>query len=102
MRPKDQSVSSILSLIGFVLANVSGAFAVGWVAHAQAIHCPRYEDFWLVVIARAGVLLSLAGLALGAGGVWRINSLRWHAPIAAVGILAFWFVNLFLASECWS
>jgi hypothetical protein len=91
VQPKLKTIPSTLSLIGFVLATASAALAVSSAVYAQ-IHRFPYYDPLLLRIFRWGLLLSLAGILFGIGGVWRKNSLRWHTPICALGTLAFWIV----------
>ena len=88
--PKQRTATAILSLSGLCLATASGLVAVSTIAYAQAIHGFRYYDPLLIKIFRTGMLLSLAGIASGMGGVWRSNALRWLAPISGVATLAFW------------
>jgi hypothetical protein len=91
-RPKQRSIPSILSLIGFVFATASGLVAVASAAYAQVIHGFALYDPLLLRMFRTGSLLSLAGILFGIGGAMRPNSLRWHAPVSAAGMLALWFV----------
>ena len=89
-RPKQRTVTSIASLIGFLLASASAVLAVASVADTY-IHGFDYIDpLWLKVY-RTAARLSLAGLVFSLGGVWRPNALRWHSPVSAIGTLAFWF-----------
>ena len=88
-RPKQRTVTSVVSLIGFLLATASGLLAVASVAHAIVYGLEYYDPLYLKVYRTAG-RLSLAGFAFAIGGVWRPNALRWHSPISAVGTLAFW------------
>jgi hypothetical protein len=88
--PKLRTVPSILSLAGFVLAMASALLAVSSIAYAQVIHGFRFYDPLLMRLFRWGILLSLGAIMFGVGGVWRPSSLRWHAPVAAIGTLAFW------------
>jgi hypothetical protein len=92
-QPKDRSVSSVLSLIGFVLATASGLLALSWMVYAYVIHGFEFYDPVFLRMARAGILLALGGTLFGIGGAWRAASLRWHAPLAAVGTLAFWILT---------
>ena len=68
-QPKQRTVPSTLSLIGFVFATASGVVAVSSVAYAQVHHFPYYDPV-LLKIFRWGMLLSLAGILFGMGGVW--------------------------------
>lgn len=88
--PKLRTLSSILSLCGFILTTASGVLAVTSLAYAQA-HSFGYYDPSLLRIFRVGVLLSFAGLCLGICGAWRTNPLRWFSPVSAIGTLTFWF-----------
>jgi hypothetical protein len=91
--PKSKTVSSIFSLSGFLLATLSALLAVSSVVYAHTLHSgfPFYDPL-LMKIYRWGALLSTAGFCLGIGGVWQRNSLRWHSPIGALGMLAFWLL----------
>ena len=93
---KPRTAASVLSLAGFVLATASALLAVSSIAYAQAIHGYRFYDPGVMRIFRWGFLLSLGAIVFGLGGVWRPSSLRWHAPVAAIGTLAFWL----MAAEC--
>ena len=44
----------------------------------------------LMKIYRLGALLSITAMVFGIIGLWRPSSLRWHAPVCAVGTLVFW------------
>jgi hypothetical protein len=92
MRPKKWTVSSILSLVGFVLATASAVLAISSVGYAQ-VHHFEYFDPLLARIIRWGCLLSMAGFVFAVGGVWRRNTLRWFAVASAVGTFAFWFLS---------
>jgi hypothetical protein len=89
--PKLHTATSTLSLIGLILATASALLAVATMAYAQ-IHRFPYYDPLLLRIFRWGGLLSLGGIVFGIGGVWRPNSLRWHAPASAVCMLTFWIM----------
>lgn len=93
---KLRTAASILSLAGFVLATASALLAVSSIAYGQLIHGFRFYDPGAMRIFRWGFLLSLGAIVFGLGGVWRPSSLRWHAPAAAIGTLAFWL----MAAEC--
>jgi len=89
--PVLHTAPSILSLIGFVLATVSGLLGVSTIAYAK-IHQFPFQDPLLLRIFRWGALLSAGGLVFGLAGVWRPSSLRWHAPASAFAMLTFWIV----------
>jgi len=85
-----RTVSSVLSMIGFVSATASAALAVSAIIYANLIHGFRYYDPLLLRIFRSGILLSLTGILFSVGGLWRRNALRWYAPVSAFATLAFW------------
>jgi hypothetical protein len=91
-RAERRTVFSILSLAGFVLATASALLAASSIAYAQMIHGFSFYDPLLMRIYGWGVLLSLGGILFGIGGVWRPSSLRWHAPISGVCMLACWIM----------
>ncbi len=88
-----QTLSSVLSLIGFTLATASGLLAISSVLYAQTIGGFPYYDPSLLRIYRWGVLLSLAAIVFAIVGAWRPSPLRWYAPACAVGMLVFWFMS---------
>lgn len=90
-QPKLRTVSSILSVIGFIFATASAVLGIVSLVYA-AIHGFRFYDPSLLRIFRWGLLLSAAGFVFGINGVWRRSSLRWHAPAFALGMVAFWIV----------
>lgn len=96
VKPKERTLASNLSLTGFVLANASALLAGFWMAYTQTILCPHTSNPLAAMISRVGYLFCIAGFALAIGGIWRPNSLRWHAPASAAGILVFWFAKLLL------
>jgi hypothetical protein len=89
--PKIRTVFSILSLLGFTLASASALLAVSSIGYVQVHHFPFYDPL-LLKIFRLGAFLSLGAIITGVGGVWRSDSLRWHAPICAIGSLTFWII----------
>ena len=92
-RKQPRTVSSILSLIAFILATASGLLAVSSAMYAHAIGGFPFYDPLLLRIYRWGGLLSVSGIAFGISGIWRPSPLRWHAPACAVGTLLFWFAS---------
>ena len=91
-RPKTRTACSILSMTGFIFASASATLAILSVGYAEITHGFPFYDPRLLRIFRWGILLSLSGLLFGVSGIWRHNSLRWHAPVSALGMLAFWIV----------
>jgi hypothetical protein len=84
---------SILSLIGFILATASESLAIMMVIYAHVRGGFDFYDPTLMKIYAVGTLLSLVGLILAIIGVWRPNSLRWHALICTIGTLLYWYVQ---------
>jgi len=89
---KLRTITSLLSLSGFLLASASALLALLSIPYAQ-VHRFGYYDPSLIRIFRWGVLLSFTGLCLGVGGACRTSSLRWLSPLAALGTLAFWLFS---------
>ena len=61
-------------------------------AYARAIHGFAFYDPTLLGIYRWGFLLSIGGIVLGLTGISMPNALRWHAPLAGLGMLASWMI----------
>jgi hypothetical protein len=87
-----QTLSSILSLIGFTLATASGLLAISLIVYSLTIGGFAYYAPLLLRIYAWGGVLSLAGIVFAISGVWRPNPLRWYAPSCAVGMLKFWLI----------
>ena len=81
-----------LAFIGFLLSTASAFLAIAAVAYA-IMHGFAYYDPLLLRVFRWGGLLSLGGLVLGSTGIARPNPLRWQAPLAGIGMLAFWIIS---------
>src|ERR1700733_13386082 len=64
---KLRTITSLLSLSGFVLASASALLALFSMPYAQVHRCGYYDPS-LMRIFRWGVLLSYTGLCLGVGG----------------------------------
>jgi hypothetical protein len=90
-RPRLWTVPSILSFAGFILATTSAVLAIASITYAQIHHFPYYDPLLLRIFSM-GSLLSIGGVVLGVGGVWRPNSLRWHAPVSGACMLTFWIM----------
>src|SRR5882757_9860563 len=90
-QPKLKTLSSTLSLVGFVLATASALLAIGAIAFAQVHHFPHWDPL-LIRIYRAGFRLSVGGIIIGMLGIWRPSSLRWYGPTSGVSTLAFWML----------
>jgi hypothetical protein len=88
--PKIKTISSIFSLLGFLLATCSALLAIGSMIYSLRIGGFPFYDPRLMRMIRRGSLLSLAGFLFSLGGIWRGSSLRWLSPAGALGMLAFW------------
>ena len=91
-RPKLRTIPSILSVLGFIFATASATLAVSCLVYDHVHPNPRFASFYPLLwnMSRCGVLTSFAGILFSVLGVWRQSSLRWHAPVCALGTLAFW------------
>jgi hypothetical protein len=89
-RPKLRIMPSIISLVGFIFATASAALAVSSLVYAYFLHFSGGLDPVLYRMFGSGMWISFAGILFGAIGAWWQNSLRWHAPVCAIGTLAFW------------
>lgn len=89
-RPKLRTIPSIISLVGFIFATASAALAVSSLVYAYSLHFSGGLDPVLYRMFGSGMWISFAGISFGAISAWWQNSLRWHAPVCAVGTLAFW------------
>jgi hypothetical protein len=96
-RPSPQSLLSLLSLAGFVLASASAVLAIGTVLCSLTTGGFRFYDPTLLKLYRSGLLLGLGGLVFALVGVWNRNSLRWHAPALSLSMLLLWLI--WLSSE---
>ena len=90
-QPKLRTVSSNVSLIAFVIASLSAAVGLGTIGYALHGGFKQEYYFFYRVVALGGAI-SLAGILVAMGGIWRKNSLRWFALAGSVGTLAFWIV----------
>jgi hypothetical protein len=88
--PKARTVPSMLSFVGFFLATASAALAISFLVYAQVVHFSGGLDPVLYRTFGSGVWISLAGILFSLSGVWWQSSLRLHAPVCALGTLAFW------------
>jgi len=94
-RPLLRTMPSILSLVSFIFATVSTALAVSSLVYFHVHPNPRFAIFYplLYNMSRCGVLISSAGVLFSVVGVWGQSSLRWHAPVCALGTRAFWMTH---------
>lgn len=89
-RPRTWTIPSTLSFAGFIFASASGFFALCLIANgANWYEHNRSGIAFCIVI---GAAFSAFGLLLAVGGLWRNSSLRWHAPVCAIAMLAFWLI----------
>ena len=99
-RPRNWTIPSTSSFVGFVCASASALFAIcvilyglnGGFVHTPGgpTYSPNYGLYSRCIAI--GAALSALGLVAAIGGLWRKSQLRWHAPIAAIATLAFWLI----------
>jgi len=90
-REKKWTVLSALSLARFTLATASDLLAVSSSIYARLIGGFPFYDPRLMRIYALGTLISASALILSLSGIWRLNSLRWHALFCSFGTLVYWF-----------
>jgi hypothetical protein len=90
-REKKWTILAILSLTGFTLATASALLAVSSWIYSRLTGGFPYFDPKLMKIYALGALVSASALILSLMGIWRLNSLRWHALFCSFGTLVFWF-----------
>jgi hypothetical protein len=89
--PKQWSILSTLSLIGFALSSASAVLGLWTIGYASSGGFESKYDFFFRIVAK-GFILSLAAMIFAIGGIWRKSSLRWFAPSSSLGVFAFWLV----------
>ena len=99
LQREKRTVTAILSLIGFLLATASALIAVSFILVVAFFGVYNLDPLWPSVF-KIAAWLSLAGVVFGLGGMWRPSLLRWHSPVGAIGILAFWTL-LFALDQGW-
>jgi hypothetical protein len=99
LQREKRTFTAILSFIGFLLATASALIAVAFILVAAFFGVYNLNPLWPSV-SKIAAGLSVAGVMLGLGGVWRPGLLRWHCPVGAVGILSFWMSLLGLDHGC--
>jgi len=85
------AILPVLSLGGFALATGSAGLAVALSTYGHATGGFEFYDPRLMRIYALGMLLSSSALILSFAGVWRRNTLRWHALLCSFGTLVYWF-----------
>jgi len=92
-RPESWTLSCKLSFLGFLLATSSAL--LGLVVILLGLD-GTFENFkHMRMFYRSifiGGALSAFALLLALAGVWKSHSLRWQAPVGALGTLAFWLI----------
>jgi hypothetical protein len=92
-RAQPRTLCSILSLVGFTLATLSGILAISSMFYSIEIGGFPYYDPRLLRIFRWGGLLSISGIVFALGGSRQSSALRWHAIGLSAGMLLFWFMS---------
>jgi hypothetical protein len=89
-REKKWTALSVFSLAGFALATGSALLAIALSIYGHLIGGFDFYDPRLMRFYAWGALLSASALILAVSGVWRLNSLRWHALFCSFGTLVYW------------
>jgi len=89
-REKKWTILSVLSLAGFALATGSALLAIALSIYGHLIGGFDFYDPRLMRFYACGALLSASALILAVSGIWRLNSLRWHALFCSFGTLVYW------------
>ena len=90
-RPRSWSYAWVTSFVAFLIASLSAILGIGTVVVGMSGAFEKHYDIFYRVVD-FGIVLSLTGGLVAFGGIWRRNSLRWHALIAAAAMLGFWTV----------
>jgi hypothetical protein len=90
-REKQWTILAVASFVAFSLATASALLGIGSLVYSRGIGGFPYYDPRLMRVYRWGALLSASGFILALIGVWRFNSLRWHAIICSFGMVVYWF-----------
>jgi hypothetical protein len=88
-----RTLFSRLSMIGFVLANISVLLALSSLFFAHTMGSSPIQNSLLLKLSSAGLMLAALGVALAFCAVWRASALRWPCVFCATGILAFWLFS---------
>jgi len=82
-----------LSGVGLVLASLSAALGLFMILYASsgAFYNFAHMELFYRFIAY-GAAFSTLGFLFSIAGVWKSHSLRWQAPLGAMGTLAFWLI----------
>jgi hypothetical protein len=83
----------IISFVGFLLASISAVlglaiFLYPWNGAVENDSMMKLFYRWIAY----GAALSTLGFLFAIAGVWKSHSLRWQAPVSALGTLAFWLI----------
>ncbi len=82
--------STWLSVMSLLLATGSAILGIAAFLYSKSVGGFPFYDPRLMRIYFYGGVLSLAGALVGAIGLFFKSSVRWQAPLAAVGTLLFW------------
>jgi hypothetical protein len=84
------TLSSKLSLGGFVLANISVLLALAATLFLHSATGSPLANAHLLRLYSLGLVLAVLGLMLAFGGLFRRSPLRWPGLLCASGVLIFW------------
>jgi hypothetical protein len=93
--PETQNHSFNPLAAGIIFATASATLAVSCLVYDHGHPNPRFAIFYPLLwnMSRCGVLTSFAAILFSVLSVWRQSSLRWLAPVCALGALAFWWMH---------
>ena len=91
-RPRQKNPFATISLIAFLIGTASALLAVSTFAWSLLRGGFPFYDPVLLRIYAVGMLLSLLGLVIALGGIWKSNPLRWQAPALSLGMLLLWAI----------
>jgi hypothetical protein len=92
-RSAPSTPSSKLSFLGFLLATSSALLGLAVILIAMGGVFQNYDHMRLFYRSiLIGAVLSVLGCLFAIAGAWKSHSLRWQAPLSAVGTLAFWLI----------
>ncbi|MGD0304826.1 MAG: hypothetical protein ABSC71_08365 [Candidatus Acidiferrales bacterium] len=87
------TLSSKLSLGGFILANVSVLLALSATFFLHSSAGSPLSNGLLLRLYSIGLVFAVLGLLLAFAGLWRRSPLRWPCLVCSGGVLIFWMVT---------
>jgi hypothetical protein len=85
-----RTLSSNLSLGGFIFANISVLLGLSAILFAHSSTSSPLFSSRLLWLYTGGISLAALGVFLSLAGLWRSSPLRWPGLLCAGGALCFW------------